>query len=135
MWQLRYLPYNPRGDLVGEVKLSHAVSTGQVDEWTRFGEKLLDSVPTLHDELKLLPLGGCVGARQRDHLDAVLANCTTLGYVLADIVVAGNDEPASLSDIRQPLGIRSGRSGDRARWASTTMDHCAGVPREGDVVA
>ena len=94
--------------------------------------QLLDLTPLGHDHLELGPRVVSVLRGQRNHLRLVLDHCVDLGPVPLDVCVPGEDEPALLSNDRQPVDVE-GAGPDRARRPLSLVDGRAWVAWVGDV--
>lgn len=91
--------------LLVERDRAEARRLGQVDERTWLDRHCLDPTPVPHEELELRPRVTSITAGEGDHPRLVRPDGTSLGRVLADVEVAGDDDPALRRYERNPVRV------------------------------
>ncbi|RZU33408.1 hypothetical protein BKA19_3131 [Blastococcus saxobsidens] len=117
-----------QGDLSRRASTSHAV-----DEGARLVSPSLDATPVDHQHFELVPLTDRIRAGKGNHARPVLSHRGYLGTATLNGRVAGNNQPALLSDNRDPVRVLGACVAEYAGRAQTLVELGPGISWVGDL--
>jgi hypothetical protein len=86
--------------------LAQRRSRGHIEPGPRQFGQLLEPAPLRHDDLQLLPLVEAVSGVETDHPRHGGQQGLSFGRTMLDVSIAGDGDPAGVSDPRKPVDVR-----------------------------